>query len=210
MSGERPAFLEDAALVTADAWDRLAEGAARGRSAFHTPVLATVSAAGEPEARTVVLRGADRGDRRLICHTDARSPKTASVEHGPWGAWMFYDAENRVQVRARTRMQVHRDDALADRQWEATGLSSRRCYLAPAVPGAPTADGEPSPNLPPTVRGRVPEVQETLAGRANFAVLSGLVVALDVLHLHHAGHVRVQVAYESEDTRGHDPVFVEP
>lgn len=191
-SSERPAFLRTPAGVIADAWERLAGGAARGRHAFHTPALATVDAAGLPSVRTVVLRGCDPERRRLLCHSDARAPKVRSLLERPAAAWLFYDAEHKVQVRAVTRVSVHRVDALADRQWEATGPSSRRAYLAPATPGVDTADAAASPNLPASVRGRVPEPEETLPGRENFAVLAAEVLSLDVLHLHHAGHVRVR------------------
>ena len=207
MKGDRPEFLRTPAGVVADAWERLAEGAARGRHAFHTPGLATVDAGGVPAVRTVVLRGCDPGERRLLCHSDARAPKVASLLARPEAAWLFYDAEHKVQVRAVTRVSVHRVDALADRQWEKTGPSSRRAYLAPAVPGADTADGEASPNLPPAVRGRVPEPEETLPGRENFAVLAAEVLSLDVLHLHHAGHVRVLAKLGGA---GEDARFVEP
>ena len=207
---DRPAFLSDADAVIADAWERLADGAARGRSPFHTPVLATVAADGTPSARTVVLRGCEPDERRLICHTDARAPKVAELPERPASSWLFYDAENKVQVRATATVAVHRVDALADRQWEATNPSSRRCYLAPAAPGTDTADGEPSPNLPPAVRGRVPEPEETLAGREHFAVLAAAVTSLDVLHLHHAGHVRVRVAYDSSGAVATAARFIEP
>ena len=204
---DRPAFLNSAGGVVADAWERLAEGAARGRHAFHTPVLASVGLDGVAAARTVVLRGCDPGKRRLLCHSDARAPKIAELLAQPDAAWLFYDKEAKLQIRASATHTVHRVDALADRQWEATGASSRRCYLAPATPGTVTADGGPSPNLPPTVRGRVPEPEETLPGREHFAVIAGQVLSLDVLHLHHAGHVRVSVAFGEG---GHGPRFVEP
>ncbi|BAM02290.1 pyridoxamine 5'-phosphate oxidase family protein [Phycisphaera mikurensis] len=207
MSEKRPGFLGDAAGIVDDAWDRLAEGAARGRHAFHTPVLATLDVGGGPTARTVVLRGASRADRRLLCHSDARAPKVLGLLERPAAAWVFYDAAAKVQVRASTRVTVHRFDALADRQWEATGASSRRCYLAAAPPGVATADGGPSPNLPPAVRGRVPEPEETLAGRGRFAVIAAEVLALDVLHLHHEGHRRVRIRYGEELP---EPAFVEP
>ena len=215
MSGghDRPAFLASADAVVGDAWERLCAGAARARHRFHTPVLATADAAGVPDARTVVLRGCDPGGRRLLCHTDARAPKVAALLARPEAAWLFYDAEAKVQVRVASAVGVHRVDELADRQWEASEPSSRRCYLAPATPGAEAADagpGGPSPNLPAAVRGRVPEPEETLPGRTNFAVLEAQVRSLDVLHLHHAGHVRVRVDFAADGSVAEAARFVEP
>ena len=46
---------------------------------WRTPVLATVDGQGRPQARTVVLRHADRATQTLVFFTDARSPKCAEL-----------------------------------------------------------------------------------------------------------------------------------
>ena len=53
----------------AEAWARLARGVKDRRSAFHTPVLASVGADGVPQVRTLVLRAADPVAWRLRFHT---------------------------------------------------------------------------------------------------------------------------------------------
>ena len=60
-------------------WGHLEEGSANRRHAFHTPVLATRSASGDPDLRTVVLRRVDRAQRIICCHTDHRAPKVRAI-----------------------------------------------------------------------------------------------------------------------------------
>ncbi|MGP1271872.1 MAG: pyridoxamine 5'-phosphate oxidase family protein [Phycisphaerales bacterium] len=168
--------------------EAIVRGAESARHPFHTPVLVTVEPNGEPAARTVVLRVGDPADGLLLCHTDSRSPKLRDIAHQPLVVWVFYDAEARLQVRARCLATVHTDDALADERWAASSLSSRRCYLGPRPPGTPSS--EPSANLPADVRTRVPDEARAATGRGNFAVIRGEIMEVDVLHLHHAGHRR--------------------
>ncbi|MEO0587157.1 MAG: pyridoxamine 5'-phosphate oxidase family protein [Planctomycetota bacterium] len=175
-----------------DAWARLLRGAHSARHAFHTPVIATTDSS-EPDARVVVLRQAVPAERILLCHTDARSPKAAHLAHNPRASWCFYDAKAKLQLRCWGHTTVHTADALADARWDASGMSSRRCYLAPHPPGDP-AD-HPSPNLPDHVRGRIPDAPETAPGRPHFAALQTVVDRIDWLYLHHAGHRRAQFTW---------------
>ncbi|MEM1108922.1 MAG: pyridoxamine 5'-phosphate oxidase family protein [Planctomycetota bacterium] len=176
-------------------WRHLEAATRSAKPPFHLPTLCSVDAEGRPAARTVVLRRVDRDRRRLICHTDIRAEKFDQFSERPDAAWVFYDAPARIQLRATGPMTLHTDDALADEQWERSGLGSRRCYLAPVAPGS-LADG-PSPNLPEAVlEERITEAQ-SLPGRANFAVLSCSVDRFDWLYLHHAGHRRAEFRWPS-------------
>jgi general stress protein 26 len=179
-------------------WQHLQHGAASSKSGFHLPTLSTVDRQGTPDARVVVLRRVEPAERVLICHTDRRSPKVADLLHHPAAAWTFYDAPAKVQLRVQGRVTVHTDDALADAQWAASTLSSRRCYLAPEPPGAETKS--PSPNLPEAVRNQVPTEAEADPGRANFAVLRTVAERFDWLYLHHAGHRRAAFCWGAESS----------
>lgn len=180
----RPTSLGD---VLESIWTELEIGAAKAKHGFHQPVLATTDANGAPHARTVVLRKADRVAALVACHTDARSPKLDQLRANPTAAWCFYDKTKRIQVRATGEITIHTDDAVADEHWQRSPTRSRRCYLAPAVPGSET--DHPSPNLPEHVQDREPTPEESELGRANFAVLRCTLRELDYLELHHDGHV---------------------
>lgn len=188
---------DDLNVILEQCWAQLTTAVDTGKHGFHLPTLCTVDAGGLPAGRILVLRAVDPGERTVMCHTDVRSPKVTELCAQPMASWVFYDADARLQLRATGRVSIHTDDALAQRRWEASNESSRRCYLAPAAPGALV--DQPSPNLPEAVRQRVPEKADTEPGRANFAVLQGRVDELDYLHLHHAGHRRARFTWNAPD-----------
>ncbi|MEO1584382.1 MAG: pyridoxamine 5'-phosphate oxidase family protein [Planctomycetota bacterium] len=181
----RPTSLDD---VLETIWTELEIGANKAKHGFHQPVLATTDADGTPRARTVVLRRTDRAAGAVLCHTDARSAKLDHVRANPAASWCFYDKSKRIQVRATGELSAHADDGIADDHWQRSPARSRRCYLAPAVPGSPA--GGPSPNLPADMTDREPTHEESEAGRPNFAVLRCTLRSLDYLELYHDGHVR--------------------
>ncbi|MFH5803184.1 pyridoxamine 5'-phosphate oxidase family protein [Alienimonas sp. DA493] len=213
---DREAPTDDLDRILTDLWERLSDAAARSRPAFHIPVLATIRQGPhglEPSARKVVLRHARRGPDLhtgrdggsdgggvIGCHTDALGPKVAEVRANPRVAWTFYDPRAKLQVRASGTAEVQTDGTMVDAAWAATKPSARRCYLAPHVPGLPTA--APEPNLPAAVRKRNPTPAESEPGRAQFAVLRTAVDTLDWLHLHHAGHRRAQFHWGDGEWRG--------
>ena len=65
--------------ITADLWARLADAAASGRSAWHTPAVGTA----DGDLRVMVLRHTDPAAASLRFHTDARSPKAVLIGGAP-------------------------------------------------------------------------------------------------------------------------------
>ncbi len=170
--------------IPALAWAMLADGAASGRAAFHTPVLATLGDRG-PEARTVVLRAAEPDTRVVVCHTDQRSPKVAELDSRPVVAWVFYDREAKIQLRLRGHATLHHRDELAAARWHASRPGSRTCYQNPYAPGA----GVGAPEL------ALPDPDSD--GYANFTVVQCTVDDMDWLYLHAAGHRRARFEWRS-------------
>lgn len=185
----------------AHVWARLEGAVARARDPFHTPVFGTVQAGdGECGLRTVVLRRAEASLRRLVCHTDLRSSKIADLRRRPRASWLFYDPEARLQVRARGPVTLHTDDDLAEDQWRAARLSSRRCYLSAPGPGRALAG--PEGTLPADLADRVPTEAEAAEGRANFAVVACIVDAIDCLMLRYQGHRRLCFSWDGGEWLG--------
>ncbi|HKL62346.1 MAG TPA: pyridoxamine 5'-phosphate oxidase family protein [Woeseiaceae bacterium] len=170
-------------------WDYLEEGAGSARSPFHTAVLGSIEA-GAPHLRTVVLRSADRGACRVLCHTDARSAKARQIDAGAPVSWLLYDPQRKVQLRLQGQAAVHAGDALAEQRWRASAAGSRRCYLVEPGPGAVLASR--GSTLPEALRHRRPEAEETAPGWANFAVVAAAVESIDWLHLTADGHRRAR------------------
>ena len=91
---------DDLAASAAYGWSMLARGVKDRKSAFHTPSIATITAASTdtnaPTIRTVVLRGCDTDAKTLRFHTDTRSGKIAELTDNPLGATHFYDAGAKI------------------------------------------------------------------------------------------------------------------
>ena len=170
--------------VLADAARRLREAAKGRKHAMHTPVVGTA----DGDLRMMVLREATADLARLRFHTDLRSPKAALIGEGAAISVLAYDPDARVQLRMRGVGRIEHAGPVADAAWERTSATSRRCYLAETGPGgALVAAGSA---IPEALARRSPALEETHAGRANFAVLLVEVRSLDWLRLDHHGGIR--------------------
>ena len=166
-----------------DIEDRLQDAASNRRSPMHTPVVATADA----DARIMVLREYDREEWTLRFHTDSRSPKVEVIDKDAAVAVLFYDREEKVQIRCRGRARIESDTPLATSAWEASDTYARRCYLG-APPGKKR--DHPSSGLPEDVEGKRPTEEQLAPARTNFAVLIVTIESADWYCLSNDGHKR--------------------
>lgn len=184
--------------IEAEAWALIEAGGTSFRAPFHSGQIATIGPDG-PNIRTVILRGADAGRRRIWCHTDTRSPKYAEIAADPRVAWTLYDEGSRLQFRAWGIARLHHDDTIAEARWAGTVLNSRRIYHAIAAPG--TVSPEPTGGLPPELDDDRWTAAFSERARPNFAAVETVVTRLEALYLHHAGHRRAQFRYDTDSRR---------
>lgn len=165
-------------------WQELAQATRERDHAWRTPVLATVGAGQTPQARTVVLRGADqqRGELRLF--TDKRSPKAAEVQASPQAVLVFWSPLLQWQLRVSMQTQLLESGADVEAAWERISQSAAsRDYLGPAAPGQPVDAGA--------------ESDEPVSAH-HLAILVGQVQAIDWLALGSGGqHQRRRITAES-------------
>ena len=151
-------------------WSALARGVQDRWTPWALPMLATVGSRGQPEARVIALRGADREARTLTFHTDARSGKVAALASNRRAAVTFWDPGDAVEARFAGRMTVHRDDDVARTCWlDASALSKSAAAIALA-PGTPLTRPTPFEQL----------VQEGSADMA-FSHFAALVLEIETL-----------------------------
>jgi 3-hydroxyisobutyrate dehydrogenase len=168
-------------------WKHLDLGVIDRHHPFHQGVFATISD-NKPQLRTVILRRFWRKNPRgLAFHAHIGSPKIAEIEANPNISWLFYHPEKRFQVRVKGVATIHGNDELADEQWEATELFSRRCYIGVA-PSQPSE--KPTSGLPENLIDRKPTKEESEQGRKNFAVISSTIDSIDCMELEVKGHRR--------------------
>ncbi|MEX0448457.1 pyridoxamine 5'-phosphate oxidase family protein [Spiribacter sp. 221] len=116
------------------AWKRLRRGVADRRSAGRHPTLVTVDAEGGPQARTVVLRAADRKEATLRIYTDRHSDKVGEVQANPVAGLHFWDSAAHLQIRLQGNVSVLSGESVRA-VWESLPDHARDCYGRDPAPG---------------------------------------------------------------------------
>lgn len=188
-------MFDDFDLIRRDCADRLANAARNRRSPMHTPGVVT----SDIDARIMVLRDFAPASWSLRFHTDLRAPKVAAIEADPRAAVLFYDKEEKVQIRVRGRAAIESEGPVAANAWSDSSNFARRCYLGDG-PGTP-GDG-PTSGLPPAFEGVEPDDTQLAPARENFAVLLVSVTQFDWLYLAHTGHRRAILERAGDEWKG--------
>jgi pyridoxamine 5'-phosphate oxidase len=180
---------------------KLWTGAVRNRhSPLHTPVVASVAADHSPSPRIMVLRYVADACTAFRFHTDVRSAKVKEIDASGPVTLLGYDPEQRVQLIVRGTGRVEQASDTADAAWDASALSSRRCYLAAHAPG--TAVEAPISGLPENLLTRAPTLEESVEGRSNFGVLLIAARELEWLKLTSCGNRRALFTRQGEGWHG--------
>ncbi|MEX0430739.1 pyridoxamine 5'-phosphate oxidase family protein [Spiribacter insolitus] len=116
------------------AWKRLGRGVADRRAAGRHPTLVTVDASGRPQARTVVLRAADRTDACLRIYTDRHSDKVKEVQANPVAGVHFWDSAAHLQIRLQGDVSVLSGESVRA-VWGRLPDHARDCYGRDPAPG---------------------------------------------------------------------------
>ena len=167
MTTDPHAWAEHLDTLQAQVWSRLVRGVGDRHAPARHPTLATVSAEGWPEQRTVVLRAADPGLGSLDIHTDLRSDKVASLRQLPRAALHVWDPAAHLQTRLAVTVEVL-TGAEVGAVWAKVPDAARLGYGAVPAPGQAIAG---------------PLDYQTHADPAAFAILRCRVVAIDALQL---------------------------
>jgi pyridoxamine 5'-phosphate oxidase len=167
-------------------WKNLDLGTLQRRHPFHLPVFGTMDGS-EPNLRIVVLRRFWRKPPALAFHAHIGSPKIAQIKSNPNVYWLFYHAEERLQVRIKGTAEIHTEGELHEEQWLSTELFSRRCYV-----GEPPSllSKTPTSGLPENLIDREPTREESEQGKANFVVITSTIEEIDCLEMNVKGHRR--------------------
>ncbi len=133
MPGSPASFIEDALSV-------LQRSLQDHGSDLRNVQLATVSADGAPDVRTLVLRDFAWPPGRMEMHTDARAAKVPAVEATRRVALLSWSAEEQLQLRFSGTARLHRDDEITRDRWERLSERGRGAYGTVATPGAAIPD----------------------------------------------------------------------
>lgn len=160
-------WARDLADLHAQVWTRIARGVEGKHSAARHPTLATIGTNGLPQARTVVLRAADKSSATLDIHTDLHSAKVAELRANPGAALHVWDTSPHLQIRIEAEVAILSGADVADILERVPG-PARLAYGSTPAPGQPIQDALGYKKWPD------PDA---------FAVLRLTVIAIDALHL---------------------------
>lgn len=161
-------------------WKELGRSTQDRHHAWRTPVLATASADGSVNARTVVLRAADRNEAHLQIFTDGRSPKILEITDSPSALFVFWSSKLSWQLRIRVRVSALTTGATVDALWDRIKQSaSAGDYLSRLAPGSLLGSDSSA-------------MVEAAHTHSHFAVLSAQVIEIDWLELAREGHRRAK------------------
>lgn len=154
-------------------WRRMTLDSVQLKPTIQT-VLATIGTDGAPQARMVVLRGADRQAGIVNVHTDATSVKITELRGDARASIHLWNDAEQLQIRLRGEMSIASGDNAAQ-HWARVPDGSRSNYGVVPAPGS---------------RIRTSDAYSRVPDPAKFAVLTMQVAEMDVVHLSDDYHRR--------------------
>lgn len=169
------------------AWMLLHRGQSDPKSAYATPVVATVSPSGNPHSRTLVLRKAFKEKGELWCYTDRRSQKAVDLAEGSGVmSWTFWDPKKKVQLNA-SGSTAWLSTKTSQERFQQLPKHSRKAYATLAAPGRPVTDY--TDGLPENWEDR--DKADTDYAAEHFGILCTTLDRVEILRLRREGHQRM-------------------
>ena len=158
-------------------------------SPFRIPIFICGSQ-NEFDGRIVVLRKSDQSNNLLQYHSDIRSGKITKLKSNKNASMLFYDKDEKIQVRLKVECTVNHNNEITKESWLKTGHISRKCYLVDNGPG--TKSTTPTSGLKPELDNFKFTMEESEAGYKNFTVIQCKVKNIEWLYLAAKGHRRAK------------------
>ena len=190
----QPAYYENLEEIQNKYWSMLNDAVTNRASPFRIPVFMCAHQE-EIDGRIVVLRKSDRANNLLQFHSDIRSDKIKKMKKNPKAAMIFYDKEEKIQVRLKVECSVNHDNEITKESWSKTQHISRKCYLVDNGPG--TESAKPTSGLIPELDNFEFTMEQSEEGYKNFTVIQCKVKSIEWLYLAAKGHRRARFDLET-------------
>ena len=190
MTTIEPRFYNNKDLILDKIWALLTKGVTNREEDFRLPVVVLNSKQG-PDARIVVLRGAYQDRNVLRFHTDIRSDKIECIKNSNQIYFLFYNKEEKIQVRATGTATIHYKNQTTEESWKKIQSMSRKCYLAKNAPGS--VSDNPTSGIPEKYNGKTVPIDETELGYENFSIIESKIHSFEWLYLASKGHRRAKI-----------------
>ena len=199
----QPAYYENFDEIIKQVWSMFDNAINDRSSPFRIPVFICGNQK-EFDGRIVVLRKSDQENRLLQFHSDIRSEKISKLKSNSKASLLFYDKDEKIQVRAKVDCVINYKNEITEQSWLKTGHMSRKCYLVDNGPGSESEI--PTSGLLPEKDNFDYTMEESEKGYENFTVIQCKINSLEWLYLAAKGHRRAK--FEYGDNLGSDTTFV--
>ena len=195
----QPAYYENFAEIEKKIWLLLDDAVTNRDSPFRIPVFICGSQ-NDFDGRIVVLRKSDRSNKLFQFHSDIRSDKIRKLKDNNNASVLFYDKEEKIQVRIKVECTINHINEITKQSWLKTGHMSRKCYLVDNGPG--TKSTTPTSGLKPELDNFGFTMEQSEEGYKNFTVVQCKIKSMEWLYLAAKGHRRARFEY-SDHTKGY-------
>ena len=185
----QPAYYEDFKEIKKKIWSMLDNAVTNRSSQFRIPVFICGDQK-DFDGRIVVLRKSDQSNNLLQFHSDIRSDKITKLKNNENASMLFYDKEEKIQVRLKVECLINHNNEITKESWSKTGHISRKCYLVENGPG--TESPRPTSGLKPELDNFEFTMEQSEEGYKNFTVIQCKIKTIEWLYLAAKGHRRAR------------------
>jgi len=185
----QPAYYEDFKEIKKKIWSMLDDAVTNRSSQFRIPVFICGDQS-DFDGRIVVLRKSDETNNLVQFHSDIRSDKISKLKNNKNASMLFYDKEEKIQVRLKVECNINHNNEITKESWLKTGHISRKCYLVDNGPG--TESPAPTSGLKPELDNFEFTMEQSEEGYKNFTVIQCKIKSMEWLYLAAKGHRRAR------------------
>ena len=190
----QPAYYEDFNEIKKKIWLMLDDAISNRASQFRIPTFICGDQS-DFDGRIVVLRNSDQHNNTVQFHSDIRSDKIEKLKKNPKAAMLFYDKEEKIQVRLKIECVVNHNNDITEESWSKTQHISRKCYLVDNGPGSESEI--PTSGLKPELDNFDYTKEQSEEGYKNFTVIQCKIKFIEWLYLAAKGHRRARFDLEN-------------
>ena len=189
-----PAYYENFNEIKKKIWLMLEDAVTNRTSQFRIPTFICGDQSNF-DGRIVVLRKSDQKKNIVQFHSDIRSDKIKKLEKNLNASMLFYDKEEKIQVRLKVECIVNHNNEITKESWSKTQHISRKCYLVDNGPG--TESDSPTSGLKPELDNFEYTMEQSEEGYKNFTVIQCKIRSIEWLYLAAKGHRRAKFDLEN-------------
>ena len=190
----QPAYYEDFNEIKKKIWLMLDDAISNRASQVRIPTFICGDQS-DFDGRIVVLRKSDQHNNTVQFHSDIRSDKIEKLKKNPKAAMLFYDKEEKIQVRLKIECVVNHNNEITKESWSKTQHISRKCYLVDNGPGSESEI--PTSGLKPELDSFDYTKEQSEEGYKNFTVIQCKIKFIEWLYLAAKGHRRARFDLEN-------------